>query len=145
MFMRNKPGHGWIVDEGLPDFTKVKKDQSFNWSSLSIPIWTRFNDKKIYLDNYAVVGVKVKTIRFPNKYDSSFKPFSWDVHHNPFDTNYSHCELNPKDLSKTEIRGLRMTLRHKSKIYFLPNEEMSPFKFFKHYLTLKFHYLTTRF
>ena len=55
MYVRHKPGHDWKIEDGLPDFSKIKigtekKDrQSMNWNIFSIPIWARFNDKTEYL------------------------------------------------------------------------------------------------
>jgi len=136
LYMRNKPGYGWKIEERLPDFNTIKLDQSFNWCLFSIPEWTRFNNDKEYLRNYAIIGIKVDSIRFTKKYNSNFDNFTWTPQHVPTDNNYSHCELKviKNDLTKAQIRELRMTLKHKSEIFFKPNENCNIFKKIYHYL-----------
>lgn len=126
LYTRHKPSSDWNEEEGLPDFTKIKIDQSFNWCNFSIPLWTRFNDRKEYLSEYAVAGFQVKTIRFEHIKNSPFTTQVVDVEHIPEPTNYSHCQLIPKrKLTKTEKRELRATLRHNCIVPLKPNQTQS--------------------
>jgi len=130
-FARHKPSHDWKEEDGLPDFSKIKIDQSFNWSQFSIPIWTRFNAAMEYQEEYAVVGYRVSTIRQTNKIQKQnrysqfeFEDLTLDIKHEPIDTNYSHCELvSVIDLDKTKRREIRMTLKHNSNVCLKPHEK----------------------
>jgi hypothetical protein len=131
MYARHKPGHDWNIEEGIPDFSKIKlKDQSFNWSIYSIPIWTRFNDKKEYLDNYAVVGFSVDTICHTSLWSTEFKDSTLGLEHKPIELNYSHCQLklNIQNLSNFEKRNLRVILKNKSYVPLYPRESQSSYK-----------------
>lgn len=125
LYTRHKPSTDWKEEDGLPDFSKIKLDQSFNWCNFSIPIWTRFNNKKEYLHDYAIAGFYVKTIRESHKNSSvKFTQKILEIEHRPEEYNYSHCQLvTLKNLSKTEKRALRMTLRHKCITPLKPNEK----------------------
>lgn len=124
VYTRHKPSSDWNHEEGLPDFTKIKLDQSFNWCNYSIPLWTRFNDAQEYLEEYAVAGFSAGTIRREHQKDDLFDTQVIDVHHEPIETNYSHCELQPvRKLSKTERRALRVSLRHNCIVPLLPSEK----------------------
>ncbi len=128
LYTRHKPSTDWNEEEGLPDFTKIKIDQSFNWCNFSIPIWTRFTDKKEYLSEYAVAGFKVKTIRNEHLTKGIFDTRVIDIEHKPVAANYSHCELiKIRDLNKAEKREIRATLRHKCIIPLRPNEKRNFF------------------
>ncbi len=131
LYTRHKPSSDWNPDEDLPDFTKIKIDQSFNWCNFSIPIWTRFNNEKKYLSDYAVAGFKAKTIREEHLKSEMFDSKVIDIEHKPLSTNYSHCELFTfKKLSKTEKRKIRMTFRHKCIIPLKPNEKQAKLHIF---------------
>lgn len=138
LYMRNKPGYSWKVEDGIPDFNTIKVDQSFNWCLFSIPIWARFNDKKEYLENYAVTGIKTKTIRLTKEINNKFENFSWTAEHLPIENNYSHCQLKKlnEKLTKDKIRELRLTLKHKSKIYFKPDQKCNLLKMMFHLLRM---------
>jgi hypothetical protein len=122
MFMRNKPNHGWDVAEGVPDFTTIKPDQSFNWCRFSLPVWVRFDDKKMYRRNYAVVAIYMNSVRHSQGIDQRFPDYSHNIKHKALPANYSHCELVEKKLDKPTRRALRMTLRHRSQVCLLPEE-----------------------
>jgi len=127
LYSRHKPSSNWNTDEGLPDFTQIKIDQSFNWCNYSIPIWTRFNDKQKYSASYAVAGFHVGTIRNNHQKLKSFDSQAVTIQHKPIETNYSHCELKaPKTLTKTERRELRATFRHNCKVPLHPNQNRVP-------------------
>lgn len=126
MYARHKPGHDWKIEEGLPDFSKIKIEdkQSFNWNIFSIPIWTRFNDKKEYQNEYAVVAFLVETIRYSSSIDQNFENHTLSVAHAPIENNYSHCELIlKKELTKSQRRAIRLTLKHKSFVALTPHQE----------------------
>jgi hypothetical protein len=122
MFMRNKPGLNWDNNACLPDFTTIRSDQSFNWCKYSLPHWTRFNDKKEYLDDYAVVGLYVNTIRKTSLYCNKYIDGIFKIYHIPQEFNYSHCEIafTQDNLNKPQKREIRMTLKHKAKTYLKP-------------------------
>ena len=124
LYTRHKPSSDWNHEEGLPDFTKIKIDQSFNWCNYSIPLWTRFNDVQEYLEDYAVAGFSAGTIRCEHQKYDLFDSQVVDVQHEPIETNYSHCELHPvRKLSKTERRALRASLRHHCVVPLFPGEK----------------------
>lgn len=132
-FARHKPSSDWNAQEELPDFSKIKLDQSFNWSIYSIPLWTRFDDSMNYKSDYAVVGYKVSTIRLTNRINPSFQNFIFDIKTDPLENNYSHIVLvTDPDLkiNKTQKRELRMTLKHRCKVSLLPNEKQNFFRTF---------------
>ncbi|NQU68148.1 MAG: hypothetical protein HQ510_09415 [Candidatus Marinimicrobia bacterium] len=123
MYARQKPSTDWNENDGLPDFTRIKTNQSYNWCIFSIPIWTRFDDKKTYLSDYAVTAFSVETIRESYKYGLETQSQVLEVKHKPMDQNYSHCEMNPLgNLNKTQRREIRMSLRHKCYVSLRPNE-----------------------
>lgn len=124
LYSRHKPSSNWNHEEGLPDFTKIKIDQSFNWCNYTIPLWTRFNLEKEYLQEYAVAGIKVKTIREEHTKLDCFDQKIIDIIHDPIDINYSHCQLNTfQTLNRIDRRQLRATFRHKCKVPLKPNEK----------------------
>ena len=123
LYTRHKPSSDWNETYGLPDFTKIKTNQSFNWCTFSIPIWTRFNDKKIYLSDHAVAAFSVKTIRESYKNSSIIPSQAFDIEHKPIETNYSHCELTSLiNLNRTQRREIRMSFRHKCYVPLRPHE-----------------------
>lgn len=125
MFSRHKPGAEWKQGEDYPDFNTIKADQSFNWSAYSIPIWTRFNDQKIYYADYGVMAYSVKTILFIKKRLNQHEDY-FKLDHKPVDYNYSHCELlgDISDKNKTERREIRMIFKHNCMVKFMPFEQM---------------------
>ncbi len=127
LFMRNKPGYGWKIEDNFPDFNTIKLDQSLNWCRFSIPSWVRFNEEKIYQKENAVIGIKCEVIRYSKKYDNSLENFLWTVIHSPLEINYSHSELLAKNqnYSKDIRRALRITLKNKCIIYLKPNDEFN--------------------
>ena len=129
LFMRNKPGFSWDIEENIPDFSQISSNQSFNWCRYSIPQWVRFNEKKKYLIDYAIVGIKSKVIRYSKKHDNNLENFIYNVTHVPLDFNYSHCELFQKKeiISKLEKRAFRMILKFNCKIYLNPYKEYNLF------------------
>ncbi len=134
MYMRHLPGYDWNMDEGLPDYTKIKIDpenrnnQSYNWNKFSKPHWARFNPDCEYLPEYAVVSYLVDTIRRPDQYDNSIPANMIDIEHKPIEINYSHCELLCKEvfdkLRTAEIRKIkrpvRLAFKNKAEIELLP-------------------------
>lgn len=128
------PGHDWNDKMKLPDYTKIKMDQSFFWCAFSIPIWARFkieNAKIIYKENHAVVAYKVKTIRYTKEINPNFENFTLTVIHKPEDFNYSHCELKQKrELKRKERREIRMTLKHQSKVPLKPWQKQNKIRIF---------------
>lgn len=124
LYTRHKPSYDWDESEGLPDFTKLKIDQSYNWCNFSIPIWTRFNNNKQYLSDYAVAGFKVKTIRNVYKYMNDFDSPITEVHHKPVPNNYSHCELLLlENINKMQKREMRINFRHSCIVPLKPDEK----------------------
>lgn len=127
LYARHKPSSDWNEEDGLPDFTRVKLDQSFNWCLLSIPVWTRFNEEREYLADYAVAAFSVFTIRESHRYTDAFESQVLDVEHVPLEDNYSHSELVClSKLDKTQRREIRMTLRHNCRVPLKPNQKRSP-------------------
>lgn len=128
LYTRHKPSNDWDDKNGLPDFTKIKIDQSFNWCNFSIPAWTRFNAEKKYLNDYAVAGFYVKTIRESYKNSPEFTEQVLEIEHKPLEINYSHCQLIAlKNLNRTEKRELRMTLRHQCIVPLKPGEKRNSY------------------
>jgi hypothetical protein len=146
MYARHKPGHDWDESEGLPDFSKIKlESQSFNWNIFSIPIWTRFNDKKEYFENYAVVGFSVETIRYTFKYNPQFQDHTLGLDHLPVKYNYSHCQLRMnRELNKLEKRELRLILKNKSVVPLKPNQKQGYLGLFKDILKMFYYKLYSR-
>ena len=140
MFARHKPGDDWKVGDPYPNFSRIKSNQSFNWSAYSIPIWTRFTDKKEYRKNHGVVGYRVGTIRFTSKFNKDFSDYTFDVKHKPFRYNYSHCELVVnKNLNKAQKRSIRMTLVHNCVVSIYPNTEPTNLQNCINYLRMLIH------
>jgi hypothetical protein len=145
MYVRHKPGHDWNREDGLPDFSKIKigtdknERQSMNWNIFSIPIWARFNDKKDYNADYAVIAYSVDVIRHTSKFDTNFDDLSLSIIHDPIENNYSHCELiMNKKLSKSQKREIRMTLKHNHFIALLPGQEQSKLEIIKEIINMYF-------
>jgi hypothetical protein len=128
LFARHKPGREWLIGDEYPDFTKIKSDQSFNWSAFSIPIWVRFNDQMTYLDGYGVVGYSVFTIRKAHKINTGLPENMYGVKHNSLVFNYSHCTLYPINASNQTKRDFRMSLKHKCQKKIYPNSNRPWFK-----------------
>lgn len=141
MYARHKPGSDWKENDEYPDFSKIRSTQSFNWSAFSIPIWTRFNDKKEYYQDYGVIGYAVQTIRYPNQFDSKVPNGIFDIKHDPADSNYSHCELYESSDSSTKIekRAYRMALVHKCSIELKPLSTKSNLQLFLDYVIMYWH------
>jgi len=110
MYARHKPGVQWKEGDDFPDFATIRSKQSFNWSAYSIPVWTRFKNKKEYLNNYGVAGYSVNTIRNSGLINTLFENNTFSILHSPLDYNYSHCELNQlKDIPHKNKREIRYT------------------------------------
>lgn len=141
LYSRHRPGHDWNSTENIPDFTKIKipesinesekgLGQSFNWNIYSIPVWTRFDDQQNYLENYAVVGYSVKSIRrtgdvLVNNSQSGIvlENGVLEVKHSPNKYNHSHCHLAlGKLLNKSERREVRMAIKHSSFVPLYPGQ-----------------------
>ena len=120
-------------------FEKIRSDQSFNWSAFSIPIWVRFNDRKVYQENYIVVGYYVNTIRNTHKLKPELPPNSYGLKHDPIENNYSHCELYPDKIEKKWKRAYRITLKHKFKIIINSHSNRSTLRMGLDYSTMYFH------
>lgn len=142
MFARHKPGYDWNNKEGFPDFSKIKVDQSFNWSAYSIPIWARFNDKKEYKADYGIVGYSVGVIREPRIFEGYKIKVKPEVFHVPLEFNYSHCQLdNLNNLPKDIRRNIRYSFRNKCVISILPNQEISKLAILKDLIKMYYHRL----
>lgn len=113
MYCRHKPGSDWKVDDEYPDFSKIKSDQSLNWSSFSKSFWVRYNDNKNYLEEYGVIGYSVNTILNTHKKDSRISQGIFGIKHKSCVNNYSHCELYPKqaNLPKSTKQAFRLALK----------------------------------
>jgi hypothetical protein len=92
MYARHKPGYDWKDGDDYPDYTKIKPTQSFNWSAFSIPVWTRFNDRKEYLSDYGIMGYSVNSIRNAHHFSRILPEKAFGLRHIPLEYNYSHCE-----------------------------------------------------
>ncbi|MDA3892586.1 MAG: hypothetical protein PF517_13055 [Salinivirgaceae bacterium] len=139
MYARHKPSVDWKDGEEYPDFSKIRTDQSFNWSAFSIPSWAKFNDNKVYYSDYGVAGYSVDTIRNVHKYSSEFEPNSYGVEHKPLTYNYSHCEIYPNNLTKKEKRAYRMLLKHNCIRPIYPRQENSKLKILYDYIIMFIH------
>jgi hypothetical protein len=141
MYARHKPGSDWKEEDEYPDFSKIRSTQSFNWSAFSIPIWTRFNDRKEYNADYGVIGYSVKTIRFTSKFDPQVADGIFEVKHKPDEFNYSHCELyEVSNLSnKTEKRAFRMALVHRCSKELRPYATKNTFDIWMDYIKMYWH------
>ena len=138
LYQRHKPGYDWKESEGLPDFTKIKIDpkekknnQSYNWEIFSSPAWARFNEKKEYQKEYAVVSYSAGTIRHIERYDdlNLLEPDLLGVEHAPNEINYSHCQLYctekfaNSDNLKGKKRAARLAMKHGANTILKPFEE----------------------
>lgn len=92
-YTRHKPGHDWKEGDDFPDFSKIKVDQSMNWSAFSLAIWTRFDGKGDYLKDYGVVSYRIDAIKNSVKYCDQFDRNPYKIIHCPENINYSHCQL----------------------------------------------------
>lgn len=126
MYARHKPHSEWKLGEDYPDFTKIKSDQSFNWSAFSIPVWARFNSQKIYQADYGVISYSVYTIRNAHLFDENVPANVFGIHHVPDPNNYSHCELYEiNNHSKIDKRAWRMALKHRCHKPHLPEQKVT--------------------
>jgi hypothetical protein len=98
MYARHKPGSEWKDGDEYPDFSKIKSDQSFNWSAYSIPFWVKFNPKREYLSDYGIIGYSVRIIRLCHQLAEGMENLEgiYGLRHAPDLENYSHCELYQK-------------------------------------------------
>jgi hypothetical protein len=116
MYMRHKPGHDWKVGDEFPTYEKINMDQSFNWNVYSIPVWTRFNDQKVYSPEHGIMAYSVGTIKNISEYSADLPPNIVGIKHVPLEFNYSHCELYPNGFepkAKTrKHKNLRRAIRH---------------------------------
>jgi hypothetical protein len=139
MFMRC-PRSDWEEGDDYPEFSKIKPEQSFNWSVFSLPLWARFTDMMEYKDGYGVIGYKVKTIREPNKINQRFERNLLSLNHKPIENNYSHCELfTNKKLEKKDRRDLRMTFKHNCIRPILPSMDRSKIQLLYDYMRMYSH------
>ncbi|RLD56920.1 MAG: hypothetical protein DRJ05_10530 [Bacteroidetes bacterium] len=145
MYARHVPSHDWDMSEGYPDITKIKADQSFNWSAYSIPIWTRFNDVKKYREDTGIAGYSVKTIKNTNAINSKFKNNILELEHLPRENNYSHCQLSGlKTFTKPERLAIRVTFKHNWRIEVKPNVNINTRKLFLDILKMYIHRIYTK-
>ena len=142
MYARHKPGYDWNEGDDYPDLSKIKIDQSFNWSAYSLPCWARFNPNKVYQSEYGVVGYSVNKIRNPiNDLGESILVVNPNVNHKPEDNNYSHCELVLESpITKSLKREYRTALKHRSVVYLRPHQKPSKILFID-YLKMYWHKL----
>jgi len=146
MYARHKAGADWVEGEEYPDLSKIKHDQSFNWSAYSIPEWARFNDIPSYVgDNYGVIGYKVNTIRNINRYVDTSSAEPYKIKHESLEFNYSHCQFTESvKLSKSEKRAIRWAYKNACKIYYRPNETVNRKKILLGKFLMYLHRLTTK-
>lgn len=124
MYWRCSPTSDWTPDQPFPEFSRIKSDQSFNWSAFSTPDWARYNDKKEYRSNYGVIGCKVDSIKHTNLINERFEDNTFGLSHKPIEFNYSHCELYPKrNITPKDKREIRMTFKHNCKRPIMPNHD----------------------
>lgn len=136
----------WKEGDAFPDFARIRSAQSFNWSSFSIPEWTRFNDKKEYKSGYGVIGYSVKTIKKTNLINPKFDNNTFSLIHKPITFNYSHCELvQLKEVTKKNKREIRMTFKHKCIIPIPPGKNRSRLQTLLDYLKMYSHRLHIKF
>lgn len=145
MYARHKPGVDWMVDNDYPEFSKIKTDQSFNWSAFSIPVWARFNNQKHYYHDYGVMGYSVNTLKNSHLIDSNIPAGLFRIHHDPDPLNYSHCEsYQPHQPSTKEKRAWRMVLKHKCQKHILPERKCSWLKIVSDYPIMWYHRLLVK-
>ncbi len=145
MFARHKPRVDWVIGEDFPDFTKLKSDQSFNWSPFSLPIWARFNNQKVYFKDYGVMGYSVKKIKNAHLIDNNIPADIFRIHHQPDPNNYSHCELYQTNRPTTkEKRAWRMMLVHNGKTHILPERRCYWVKILIDYSIMWYHCLLVK-
>lgn len=143
MYARHKPGSDWKDGDEYPDFSKIRSNQSFNWSAFSIPIWVRFNDREEYLKEYGVIGYSVETIR--NFHDdvlvSTTSPYG--VKHYPLKSNYSHCEMYESKtlITKAEKREFRLKIKHNCIKNLKPYEQRRKTQILLDYVKMYWHRL----
>ena len=127
MYARHKPGSDWKEGDELPDLSKIRSQQSFNWSAFSIPVWTRFDDKRKYLPDYGVMGYSVNIIKKAHIYDLALPENAYGLRHNPIKYNYSHCELYPINIlnNKKAKREFGYLLKINCKRKILPNSKVN--------------------
>jgi len=144
LYARHKPGTQWKEGEEYPDFNQIRSNQSFNWSAFSLPIWTRFNDRKEYLMDYGIVGYSVYTVKNIHKLDQTIPENLFGISHKPDPNNYSHCELYCKTNVRSYKRAFRMKLKHRCKIHYFPNQKVNSSKLFKNYVIMLSHRLLVK-
>ena len=145
MYARHKPGSEWIEGEEYPDFSKIKSNQSFNWSAFSLPVWVRFNHLKEYKNEYGVLGYSVNTIRNTNLFTRNLNENTYGVKHIPIDFNYSHCELFPINVDKKQKREFRLMLKNNCSKELYPHQKCDTEKLILDYIKMLRHWLLMKF
>lgn len=147
MYARHKLGYDWKNGDEFPIYSKIKVDQSFNWSAYSIPYWTRFNDRKDYLLNYGIMSYSVNTIRNIHAIQTELNERTLGLKHDPTPNNYSHCVIYPDNVELTKItkRYIRYALTHSWEKKIEPNKKFTRLYvilehliMFKHRILVKF-------
>lgn len=120
----------WVSCDDVPMFHQIQSQQSMNLGFLSCSWWVRFDDKMMYHEDYAVIGIS-KSIFLQKILETSDSTLRTEADkrnkivefvHKPISVNYSHCELVFSDeinKSKAARRAIRLELI-KSKIACLP-------------------------
>jgi hypothetical protein len=146
MYARHKPNIDWIYGDPYPDFSRIRTQQSFNWSAFSIPVWTRFNDKKEFLSDYGVVGYCVRTITKTFEIDSKYENESYLLEHIPLEQNYSHCQMfKNKNFSNKQGRKIRLTFGHNAQVCLYPEEKYKQYKIWIDKIIMIYHRTLTFF
>lgn len=145
MYARHKPGSEWKIGDDYPDFSKIKSDQSFNWSAYSIPAWVRFTENRELKNDYGVLGYSVNTIKGLTTKNNNLCNL-YDLTHKPLEYNYSHCELKEKiPVNRPLKREWRMNLVHGCCRYLYPYQKSyAIFRLLNHF-TMYFHRFISRF
>ena len=140
MYARHKPNVDWKVGEEYPDFSKIRSQQSFNWSAFSLPVWVRFNNNKEYQSGYGVIGYSVNTIKNIHLINKDIPENLFCLHHVPENNNYSHCELYPPNkVSKKDGREFRMMLKHNCQKHILPERKVTWVKILMDFPVMWYH------
>ncbi len=145
MYVRHKPNVDWKEGDTYPDFSRLKSDQSCNWSAYSIPIWARFTDEKEFKYDYGIYAYSVKTII------EEYRNFSKTdrnniIEHKPIQYNYSHCQLNiKKNISHKKKRELRLRFKIRSFSCLKPFENYKQYRIIIDFINMWRHRLLTYF
>lgn len=124
MYARHKPNVDWKIGDEFPDFSKIRSNQSFNWSAYSLPVWVRFNNQKEYYHGYGVMAYSVNTLKNAHLIDENISANMFGIRHVPEFNNYSHCELyETNNHSTKEKRAWRMMLKHNCQKHILPGQK----------------------